>query len=203
VLTAYNADGNVSSITAVNTATGNQVTQYVYGTTLSDSSIASSLLKRYEILPDSVSGSDQIALTYDCQREVVTLTNQNGTVHTYIYDLLARKTQDCVTTLGTGVDSAVLRIATTYEVRGMVQNVTSYDNATVGSGTVVNDVQMVYNNFGQLVTDFQSHSGAVNTSTTPNVQYAYDNGSANEIRPTTITYPNGRVLNYTYGSSAA
>ncbi len=34
VLTAYNADGNVSSITAVNSVTGDQTTQYVYGTTL-------------------------------------------------------------------------------------------------------------------------------------------------------------------------
>ncbi len=31
VLTAYNADGNVSQVTAVNSATGNQVTQFVYG----------------------------------------------------------------------------------------------------------------------------------------------------------------------------
>jgi hypothetical protein len=34
VLTAYNADGLVSSITAVNCVTGDQVTRYVYGTTL-------------------------------------------------------------------------------------------------------------------------------------------------------------------------
>ena len=37
VRTAYNADGNVSAVTAVNAATGDQTTQYVYGTTLSDS----------------------------------------------------------------------------------------------------------------------------------------------------------------------
>ena len=36
VLTAYNPDGNVSSITAVNAITGDQTTKYVYGTTLSD-----------------------------------------------------------------------------------------------------------------------------------------------------------------------
>ena len=49
--------------------------------------------------------------------EVTTLTDQHGTVHAYDYDLLGRRTQDRVTTLGTGVDGAVRRIATTYEVR--------------------------------------------------------------------------------------
>jgi len=35
-----------------------------------------------------------------------------------------------------------------------------------------------------------------------NVQYAYDSGgsSSNEIRPTNITYPNSRQINYVYGS---
>ena len=74
ILTAYNADGNVASVTAINPLTNNQVTQYVYGTTLSTSSIASSLLKSAEILPDSVSGSDQIAWTYNRQGQTTTLT---------------------------------------------------------------------------------------------------------------------------------
>ena len=72
-----------------------------------------------------------------------------------------------------------------------------------GSGSVVNDAQMVYNDFGQLATDYQSHSGAVNTSTSPSVQYDYADGSANTIRPTTMTYPNGRVLTTTTVRAAA
>jgi hypothetical protein len=40
----------------------------------------------------------------------------------------------------------------------------------------------------------------VNVSTTPNVQYAYADGSANTIRPTSLTYPNSRVLNANYGT---
>jgi hypothetical protein len=125
-----------------------------------------------------------------------------GTVHEYDYDLLARKVQDRVTTLGAGVDGAVLRIQTDYEVRGMAQKVTSYDNATVGQGNIVNQVQLTYNNFGQLTADYQSHSGAVNLGSTPACQYNYANGSANTIRPTTMTYPNGRVLNYNYGAGS-
>lgn len=44
VRTAYNPDGNVISITAENSVTGDQTTQYIYGTTLTDSVCASSLL---------------------------------------------------------------------------------------------------------------------------------------------------------------
>ena len=62
-------------------------------------------------------------------------------------------------------------------------------------------MEFVYNDFSQLTTDYQAHGGAVNTSTTPKVQYAYANGSANTIRPTTLSYPDGRVLNYDYGTT--
>ena len=37
--------------------------------------------------------------------------------------------------------------------------------------------------------------------TTPSIQYGYANGSANTVRPTSVTYPNGRVVAFDYGSS--
>ena len=120
-------------------------------------------------------------------------------MHSYTHDLLGRQTADRITTLASGVDGAVLRISKTFEVRGNPQNISSYDNATVGSGNIVNDVQLAYNSYWQLLADYQSHSGAVNVSTTPKVQYAYADGSANTVRPVSLTYPNGRVLNYDYG----
>ncbi len=83
----------------------------------------------------------------------------------------------------------------------MRKELTSYDNATVGSGTIVNEVLHAYNDFSQLTTEYQSHSGAVNVSTTPKVQYSYANGSDNTIRPTAMTYPDGRELNYNYGTA--
>jgi hypothetical protein len=69
------------------------------------------------------------------------------------------------------------------------------------SATVVNQVQNGYNDFQQLVTQYQAHGGAVNTSTSPKVQYSFADGSANTTRPTGLTYPSGRVVNYRYGSS--
>ena len=96
---------------------------------------------------------------------------------------------------------AVRRIPTTYEIRGMSETITSRDDATVGSGNAVNEVQFTYNEFGQATPDYQAHGGPVKTSTTPKVQYGYASGSANTIRPTAITYPNGRVMTYGYGST--
>ena len=45
--------------------------------------------------------------------------------------------------------------------------------ATTRPAAVVNQVEDVYNGLGQLTTEYQATSGAVNTSTTPKVQYAY------------------------------
>jgi YD repeat-containing protein len=62
-------------------------------------------------------------------------TDQLGTVHTVEYDKLGRLSHDRVTTFGTGVDQSVRRISRTYEVRGLLEKLTSYDNAIVGAGT--------------------------------------------------------------------
>ncbi len=86
---------------------------------------------------------------------------------------------------------------------GRKSRITSYDNPTVGSGSIVNQVQSVYDDFGQLVTEYQQHGGAVNAGTSLKVQYAYADGSSNTIRLTKMTYPDGRELNYDYGSAGS
>lgn len=67
--------------------------------------------------------------------------------------------------------------------------------------TWINQVRFAYNDFGQLTEDCQAHAGTVNVSTTPKVQYGYADGSANTVRPASLTYPDGRVLTYDYGTS--
>ncbi|MCA9035437.1 MAG: hypothetical protein KDA91_09910, partial [Planctomycetaceae bacterium] len=52
--TSYTADGQVETLTASNGSTGNQQTVYYYGTTLADSSIASSRLLVKVAYPDAV-----------------------------------------------------------------------------------------------------------------------------------------------------
>ncbi|MEI8379568.1 MAG: glycosyltransferase [Planctomycetota bacterium] len=199
----YTPDGLVGTVQAVNSSTSNQTTTYHYGTALSDSEIASSLLLRSVTYPGSVGGSDQVWVSYNRQGQRIRLKDQNGSEHSYEYDLLGRLTEDCVTTLGTGIDGMVRRIGKGYEVRGMVNRVTSFDSPTVGSGSVRNEVTWTYNGFRQSVQTFQSPSGAVNPSSTASVQMGYANGSANTIRPTSLTYPNGRIVTSGYGTSGS
>ncbi|MDZ4847682.1 MAG: RHS repeat-associated core domain-containing protein [Pirellulaceae bacterium] len=194
------AGGHLVTLTAKNPETGDQVTTYTYGT-LSNSDVASNDLLRSETYPDSVDSSDKVTYTHNRQGQPNSKTDQNGSVHSFSYDKLARQTADSITTLGSGVNGSVRRIGQTYEVRGMVENNTSFSDAA--GTTPVNQVRHAYNDFGQLVIQYQAHSGIVNTSTSPKVEYDYEDGSANTIRPTTMTYPDGKVLTYQYDNTDA
>src|SRR5207302_7744536 len=103
-------------------------------------------------------------------------------------------------TLGSGVDGAVRELATNYNPLGLPYQLTSY--ATAMEGTIINQVQDVYNGLGQLITEYQSHSGAASIGNTPNVQYAYTEmaNGVNNSRPVSMTYPNGRVINFNYNA---
>jgi hypothetical protein len=54
-----------------------------------------------------------------------------------------------------------------------------------------------------MTREWQSHSGAVNISTTPSVQYSWNEmaGGVNNSRLLSMTYPNGRVLSYNYNGT--
>ena len=145
----------------------------------------------------STSASDDVTYTYDALGEETSMTDQNGTTHDYTYDSLGRQTLDSVVTLGSGVDGTVRALGTNYNSQGLPYQETSYSNAN-GTG-VVNEDQDVYNGLGQLTGEYQSVSGAVNTSTTPEVQYAYSDPDIGS-RMTSMTYPNGRVVDSVYNS---
>jgi hypothetical protein len=53
-----------------------------------------------------------------------------------------------------------------------------------------------------LITEYQASSGAVNTSSTPKVQYAYSEmaSGANHSRQVSMTYPSGRSITYSYAT---
>ena len=214
VETAYTADGQIATLTAKNPATGDQVTMYVYGTTLDDSDVARKDLLRAEIYPDSddvadplgngVDGVfDRVEFKYNRQGERIEKKDQNGTVHVYEFDSLGRVIHDRVTTLGTGIDGAVRRTSTTYEVRGMREKVTSYDSAT--SGSVVNEVAFEFNDLAMVTREYQEHEGAKDANTLY-VQYNFDESASGgkftkSLRPSSVRYPNGRLVHFTYGST--
>lgn len=103
--------------------------------------------------------------------------------------LFGRLTADAVTTLASSVDGVIRRLETAYDTAGRPYLFTSYDAAS--SGNVVNQVQREYNGVGQLIKEYKEHSGAVNTSTSPKVQYEYSEmtGGANHSRSIGMTYP--------------
>src|SRR6202044_1609363 len=121
-------------------------------------------------------------------------TDQRGVVLAYAYANNRLLATESVTTLPTGVDGTVQSIARTYDNLNRPQNITSYAS-TGGTGTVVNDIQYAYyNGTNKVATAYQSHSGAVNTSTTLNVEYTYDTtttGSiySNQLRLQTDVHP--------------
>ncbi len=203
-LYTYDGDGNETSMTAVMpTGSPGQTTDYIYGVAGGTSGIFSNDLLATVEYPSATTGaastaaSDDVSYTYDALGEETSMTDQNGSTHDYTYDSLGRQTLDSVATLGTGVDGSVRAIGTTYNAQGLPYQETSYSNA--GATTVVNQDQDVYNGLGQLIGEYQSASGAVNTSSTPEVQYAYSDPSGGAVQ-TSMTYPNGRVVDDVYNS---
>jgi YD repeat-containing protein len=200
----FDGDGHTLTLKADLAGGGNETTQWTYGASVgAGDAITSNDMLKSERDPDPTTGnpstSQQKTQTVNALGEVVTATDRNGTVHTYSYDVLGRTVSDAVTTLGTGVDGAVRRIETAYDTQGNAYLVTSYDAATAGN--VVNQIQRTFNGLGQLTQEYQSVSGSVNTTTTPNVQYAYAEMTAgNNSRLTSITYPSGKVLKFNYNS---
>jgi RHS repeat-associated protein len=121
-------------------------------------------------------------LTYDVVNRKITDTDNLGTVHTYSYDALGRLTS-------------------ANHVNGTTtQNETySYDTATHGIGALAGFTDMSgstsysYDNNENIVSKTQK-MGTGSSAFTKTVSYGYD--SANQL--TSMTYPSGLVVTYTY-----
>ncbi len=197
--TAYTADGQVFTLTASNSDTGNQQTIYSYGTTLADSGIASSQIlgnKKMPLAQEFLNATYRQADT--CRSPVSYLSRSVGErcgVSPPVQSRLRDQRIHSATVLPSIHHFAILaqgnnghasrrltvgtarRLSTVYDSRGMVLTVTTWDDPRVGFGNVQNQVQNVYNDFGQQTHSYQAHSGSVNTSTSPKVQYGYDRAS--------------------------
>jgi RHS repeat-associated protein len=207
VATEYGYDGNnnVTYVQADQPGGTYQKTAYLYGvTTASGSGVNSNDILAAVQHPDPTTGnpssSQQDSYLVNAMGQVVQSTDRNGNIHQYSYDVLGRLTADAVTTLGTGVDGSVRRIQYGYDSQGNLSLITAYNAASGGS--IVNQVQDVFNGLDQLTGEYQAHSGAVVQGTTPEVQYAYTemSGSQNNSRLTSMTYPKGYALNYNYNT---
>ncbi|MFL5245944.1 MAG: RHS repeat domain-containing protein [Gemmataceae bacterium] len=203
---AYDGDNHLTSLQADQPGGAYEKTAYVYGvTTGGGSDLYSTDILASTQYPDKTTGapssSEAELYSVNALGETKTLTDRAGNVHTLAYDVLGRVSADAITTLASGFDGSVRRIETAYDTQGNSFKFTSFDAAT--GGNVVNQVQRAFNGLGQLTQEWQSHAGVVNTGTTPSVQYGYTlmAGGINNSRLTSMTYPNGKVLNYGYGTS--
>jgi RHS repeat-associated protein len=202
---SYDGNGNLLTVQADEPGGAYQQTKYVYAaTTAAGDGVNSNDLLTAVQHPDPTTGqassSQQDSYLVNALGQLTQYTDRNGNVHQLGYDVLGRLTSDAVTTLGAGVDGSVRRREIAYNTQGNPYLFTSFDAAS--GGNIVNQVQRSFNGLGQLTNEYQSHSGAVNTSSTPQVQYAYTEmaGGVNNSRPVSMTYPNGRVLNFNFAA---
>ena len=93
-----------------------------------------------------------------------------------------------------------MRISTTFNNRGLEETITTYDNSTIGSGAIVNQVKKEYDAFNQMISDAQEHGGAVDASS-PEVTYTFSDGSNSALRKLTVSTPSGHKVNYDYGAA--
>ena len=181
-----------------------QVTEYVYGHAVNSRWVTEIRYPGSDGQASSAS-ADKVVFTYNNDGTVATRTDQNGSVITRDYDDLRRGIRERVTTVGSGVDSAVLQIVTAYTDAGRVETITQRDSSTADAGSVVNQVKFTYDGLGHLVQDEQEHDGVVDGSTLA-VQYSFDtstSSSNNYSRLDYMTYPNSRTLYAKYTHSDA
>lgn len=164
--------------------TTDQVTQYTYG------SSSDATLLTETAYPDKQTSSDVVAFTYHLDGLPNTRTDQRGAVLTFDYDNRRRMTEQDLTTVGSA-DASTGKIAYSYDASGRREKITSYDNITP---SVINEIQYAYTDYGALKTEYQAHDGVVSTSTSPRVDYLYDETAPSgaftkALRPTDIIYP--------------
>ena len=149
----YNGNNNVLTVKADLPGGAYETTGYVYGvSTATGSGLNSNNVLAATQYPDKTTGnpssSQQETYTVNGLGEPLTMQDRNGNVHAFGYDVLGRLTSDAVTTFGAGVDGTVQMLATAYNTGGRPYLYTSYSSPTGGS--IVNQVQDVYNGLGQL-----------------------------------------------------
>jgi len=224
----YDSLGRASKFTALNPkgsgqGVQSQITTFVFGTTANQAappSFRNDVLTAV-IFPDSddtynpngppggqlANGTDGVfdrrEMTYDYTGRRSSLKDQRGVVHTYTYDSSGRLSADTLTTpLPAGVDASILRLGQTYDSISRPAAYSSYSD--VAGSQVANQVAYTYDGWGHAIKTEQSHVGAVVSGSSPAYQTAYVDGATSSpgpgkyLRPSSMTYPNGRIVYLNY-----
>jgi RHS repeat-associated protein len=200
----YDGLNNVAILTAWSSGSSSQQTKYYY----TDSYNAN--LVTHTVYPGSSAVPGQTNLVqrdYDLDGLVNKMTDERTVEHTYTYNSRRQVSLDAVTgTIPSNVDSSVKSIAYGYNSLGQRNAATSYANNN-GTGTVLNQIVFTFEVNGGIQTEFQSHDGAINWSTCPQIWHQRDGSASstllvNGLRLARLHYPNGADLDFEYGGTA-
>ncbi len=200
-----------------------QVTHYIYGVTkgasAGDSKISSKNLLHAVIYPDSddptdLSGNgtdtayDRVMFAYNAQRQVIWQKDQAANIIETDFDTAGRETHRRATTIAGGFDDAIKRISMTYDSLGRVDTIDQYDNATVGSGTIQDEIKYSRDGWGNLTAFAMDRNSGIVTSTDASdgyydIDYTYAKATTgrNTLRRTGATLPEGTAMTYGYFSA--
>jgi RHS repeat-associated protein len=227
---AYDASGNVTKQIAHTSDTTSQVTKYTYSTTKNaNTSDTNSLISTRGSLLNEVAYPNEsggqpgttaeykVTYAYNRLGELRSVIDQNETKHVYKRDAAGRVLEDNPTLAsGSTIDNTIKRISVDYDDFGRLEWVKSIDN--LGTGNVRNEVEFAYTKLWQVSKVYQNVKGevaydgsGVPTGNTVVVSYGYANAAAptsgsdpaNFSRLTSMTYPNGNVINYGYGTAGS
>src|SRR5262249_14111082 len=108
------------------------------------------------------------------------------------------------TTVASGYDTAIKRIATTFDSLGRTSEIVQYDNATVGSGTAQDGIKYTYDDWGPISKYEEDRDSAVtgggNQYATSYV-YAKATTGRNPSRKQSMTMPDSRSITYNYSTT--
>ncbi|MCP3936341.1 MAG: hypothetical protein GY708_13325 [Actinomycetia bacterium] len=189
--------------------TGDQDTIYTFGTSkgasAGDSKIGTGHLLQKIQYPDSSGGTDVVTFAYNAQGQQIYKKDQAGNVIETDFDDSGREEHRRVTTLDSGFDGDVRRISTTYDDLGRRELITQYDNATVGSGSVTDEVKYTYEGWGYISKIEQDNDSAVAPSGGDEyeISYTYEKKQAigrNTIRRVNFVAPSGNTFDHEYRS---
>ena len=218
---AYNADGQLLTLTAYNPTTENQATKYVYGTTLTESKIA----RVGSVACGNLPGQRRHGIPpWEWQRRYFTTVlsigiigkgnvpkrrTKNGTVHAFEFDKLGRQTHDRVTTLGAGRRrggaEAFPRVRGAWHV-GQGRKLRQRDGVARGRSSTT--VTFEFDSLALLTKEYQEHSGGQGRKhSLRRLQLRHHRPLAGLLtkgsRATSVRYPNGRLVFYDYASSGS
>ncbi|XVJ60748.1 MAG: hypothetical protein HEQ23_15715 [Tepidisphaera sp.] len=212
--------GLMTTYTAKMPGGTDQVTTYIYGTTKGAtaglSAIATGHLLRATKYPDSSNGgttvanidstdTDLVSVAYNALGQEIRRKDQAGNVTETTYDTGGRPTIRAVTTLASGFDGAVRRVQMDYTSKGQPNLITQYDAAS--SGNVTDEVQYLYDDWGNATNFRQDKDGTVAGGGYREVAYTYSSspyqatGGAQAVRLETITLPGGKDIDLSYGTA--